>query len=368
MTEVSDLFPQDAGWIGPAHPFDLHEVYLDFRSPVILVSTTPRQRAELHITADSRYRLWVNGRFVARGPARSWPWSQQVDAIDLSHHLVPGENCIAVQVYQPGYSHFSYVHRAAAGVLAALYVDGQPVAHTSNAWKVRVNAVHAPDSLRVSIYGSGVGVMNLAQEDGWQMAPYDDSGWAQARIVAPAGGAPWSHLQRRSLPYPSERVVPLTPFEVRESVSSLFGTTDAHDLVRRIWPRRSRITLQQDSAGWIAVRLAKAEAVGWLCDLGRDYTCQGIVEVRGAGGEETLLVSYADKLHDGELVLSDPATYCRVQLTDCLQLRAGDQRAETLQCAAAGTFSSCCWAPRDPTPQCASLQMSLSIRCQRHSR
>ncbi|MCB0149953.1 MAG: hypothetical protein KDE01_20185, partial [Caldilineaceae bacterium] len=53
--------------------------------------------------------------------------------------------------------------------------------------------------------------------------------------------------------------------------------------------------------------------------------CQGWVEVIGATGDETLLVSYAEKMRDGELVLSDPATYCRVRLTDRFALRAGSQ-------------------------------------------
>ena len=63
MTSLN--FPPNACWIGSAHPFDLHEVYLDFRSPEFALAEAPRL-AELLITADSRYRLWINGRFVAR--------------------------------------------------------------------------------------------------------------------------------------------------------------------------------------------------------------------------------------------------------------------------------------------------------------
>ena len=81
-----------------------------------------RKRAELFITADSRYKLWINGHFVARGPARSWPQAQCVDRLDVAPYLQPGLNVLAVQVYQPGYSHFAYVHRAAAGLLAHLTV------------------------------------------------------------------------------------------------------------------------------------------------------------------------------------------------------------------------------------------------------
>ncbi len=67
---------------------------------------------------------------------------------------------------------------------------------------------------------------------------------------------------------------------------------------------------------------------GWLFDLGRAYPCQGWVEIEGAAAGQTLLVSYAEKTRGGELVISDPQTYCRVRMTDRYQLRDGDQAAE----------------------------------------
>ena len=122
------LFPPQAVWIGSDHPFDLHEAYLCFRSPQGWQLDQLPQTAELDITADSRYKLWVNGRFVARGPARSYPQAQSVDRIDLTEQLQIGANIIAVQVYQPGYSHFAYLHRGAAGLLAHLTCDGNELA------------------------------------------------------------------------------------------------------------------------------------------------------------------------------------------------------------------------------------------------
>lgn len=37
------------------------------------------------------------------------------------------DNVLAVEVYQPDYSHFAYIHRGAAGLLAYLVCDGQVV-------------------------------------------------------------------------------------------------------------------------------------------------------------------------------------------------------------------------------------------------
>jgi hypothetical protein len=67
----------------------------------------------------------------------------------------------------------------------------------------------------------------------------------------------------------------------------------------------------------------------WLFDLGRAYPCPGVVEIDGAEGGERLAISYADKIVDGELVISDPTTYCRVRLTDFFELRPGRQTVES---------------------------------------
>jgi len=64
-----------ASWIAPSGVPDAgntHGVYL-FRRSVALPKKP--KRFVVHVTADNRYRLYVNGRPVSRGPARG----------DLSH-------------------------------------------------------------------------------------------------------------------------------------------------------------------------------------------------------------------------------------------------------------------------------------------
>jgi hypothetical protein len=43
-------------------------------------------KAVVHISADGRYQLYVNGHFVGRGPARCDPAFQYYDSYDIADH------------------------------------------------------------------------------------------------------------------------------------------------------------------------------------------------------------------------------------------------------------------------------------------
>ena len=287
--------PETAVWIAPPHPFDLHEVYLNFRSPSW--EWDGAGKVILWITADSRYKLWVNGRFHHRGPARSWPHAQKMDVLDITNQLIVGENVLAVQVYQPGYSHFSAVHRAAAGLLAWVKIDGEVVLVTNGRWRAERDLSFASNVPRVSIYGSGVEQRDLNRVEDWPAPDFDDSHWSPARVVAGANGPIWSGLQKRITPQLVERTPTLTlPLE---------GGGDLLPL-----PLRERAGVRVES---------------WLYDLGRAYTCQGWAEITNASGGEQLAITYAEKTAVTQLIISDPSTYCRMRPTDFFTLRPGDQ-------------------------------------------
>jgi hypothetical protein len=313
--------PPGAFWIGPTHPFDLHEVYICFRR----VFTCDASPGTLYITADSRYKLWVNGELVGRGPARCWPHAQAVDALDLATIVRPGQNVLAVQVYQPGYSHFAYVYRGAVGLLAWLVAGDKTLLVTDSTWRVRRDPSFAPLVPRVSIYGSGVEDHDLHFDEDWHIVEYDDHEWASARVVAPPLGYPWTRLELRSIPLLVERRPPIALLETRAGLAP--KRVDPHATLVAGWDSAELRELPRYD-DWSSVRQGVADAAYWLFDLGRDYLCQGWVEVKGATGGEMLLLSYAEKIGDGRIVLSDPATYCRMRPTDRFILRAGDQSVE----------------------------------------
>ena len=54
------------------------------------------ESATIRITADSTYRLFINGEWINDGPGRSWPEHFKYDEIDVSAYLKRGENKIEV--------------------------------------------------------------------------------------------------------------------------------------------------------------------------------------------------------------------------------------------------------------------------------
>ncbi|MBI1173163.1 Bacterial alpha-L-rhamnosidase [bacterium] len=307
--------PEGAFWIGSDHPFDLAECYLNFRRDLVLHEAPAR--AIFTLTADSRYRLWINGTYVSRGPARSWPHAMALDELDVTPHLRPGPNHLAVQVYCPGYSHFAYVHKAAAGWIGWLQI-GDEITPTDRCWHVRRDASYLPLVPRVSNYGTGVERRDMRRDSDWQTGPA--SGWTQARIVQPPEGPIWSGLHPRDIPLLTETLTPLTlPWQTRHGPRQACSGHAHEDLCR---------SFAAANPGPLPGRLAGGETAIWIFDLGQSRMCTAGAAIANAGGGEILTVSYAERLRDGEVLLSDPATYCRMRPTDSTILRPGPQSIE----------------------------------------
>ncbi len=306
--------PDGVLWIGPAHAFDLRDAYVNYRADVVL-KDQPKQ-AVLRLSADSRYRLWVNGVFVGRGPERCWPSSMAVDERLLAN-LRPGINRIAIQVYSPGHSHFAYVHRGACGMIGWLEVDGEVVSQTGPGWKARRDWSWSDRVERVSIYGTGVEDRDLRHAADWLEA--DASDWDAARVVQPAEGPIWQSLRLRATALPVEEVRNLsTPWQVRVG-PAVDASQDPHDDLRK--------GFSFSFPASPPALLPRGTAAIWVFDLGESRACLGGVEVIAAGGER-LLISYAEKLRQGDLLLPDPGTYCRMRPTDRFTLRPGRQVVE----------------------------------------
>src|SRR5690606_27868062 len=89
--------PWNAKWIGyPDSDGDAYEV-LFFRKTVVLDDVP--EVFPVHVSADNRYRLFVNGESVSTGPARGDLDHWRYETVDLAPHLRTGENILAAIVW-----------------------------------------------------------------------------------------------------------------------------------------------------------------------------------------------------------------------------------------------------------------------------
>lgn len=59
----------------------------------------------VHVSADNRYRLFVNGKAVCSGPARGNLYNWYFETIDIGLYLEPGKNVIAALVWNMEFMH-----------------------------------------------------------------------------------------------------------------------------------------------------------------------------------------------------------------------------------------------------------------------
>ena len=61
------------------------------------------EKVHIFLTADTRYRMYINGAFVRNGPVQSQPYNQYYDEQDITPWVKEGTNVLGVEVYYGGH-------------------------------------------------------------------------------------------------------------------------------------------------------------------------------------------------------------------------------------------------------------------------
>ena len=93
--QVADALQKSFVW-SPSAPTG-KQVYAVLRKTLELKEQP--QSAMLRLFADSRYILWINGKYVDRGPCRFDPKGPEYDTLDVTRFLQAGANVLAVVVH-----------------------------------------------------------------------------------------------------------------------------------------------------------------------------------------------------------------------------------------------------------------------------
>ncbi len=146
----------------------------------------------VHVTADNRYELFVNGTRVALGPSRGDLSHWRYQTIDLAPHLTAGRNVLAAVVWN--WSHYGPAAQISSetGFLMQGGGANEAVVNTPAGWKCLSDDAYSPLDRHRS--GFPIGVLAGAGETvdgskypwGWAAPGYDDSKWKAAVAIANA--------------------------------------------------------------------------------------------------------------------------------------------------------------------------------------
>ncbi len=172
-------------------------------------------RFVVHVAADARYRLFVNGTSVSFGPQRSDHWVWRYDSVDLAPWLKAGANIIAVQVWSYGDVAPYAIVGERTGLLVQGDTDAEQAINTGESWKVTRDDSYTPLPVSLPTYivvGPGDRVDGTKHPWDWQGLDFDDNGWKAPRVLGrgnPYGrGTDMDHwLRPRNIPSAEETPV-----------------------------------------------------------------------------------------------------------------------------------------------------------------
>lgn len=178
---------------------------------------------KVRVSAENRYRLYVNGKTVNSGPCRTGSiYERYYDELDLSPFLLKGKNVIsAVVVHYPDLEPIGYFGApvgilrspTAAFLLQGTVKNGTRTLETLDSdpvWRCRpddaTTLVHPNYVLCV---GENEDVAGSKVPHGWTLPGFDDSSWSPAVAIWRAGNVeeqmmydfdPFTHLKPRPIP------------------------------------------------------------------------------------------------------------------------------------------------------------------------
>src|SRR6187399_2512220 len=182
-----------ANWItAPDAPAKTYGVYY-FRKKIWL--TERPDSFIIHVTADNRYVLLINEKFVSLGPARNDLSHWNFETVDIAPYLINGNNIIAATVWNEGEYRPEGQISNKTGFLMQGNTKKEETINTNTSWKSYKNDAYTPLTGGVgynAYYVSGPGeIVDMNKmPDGWTKNDFNDDTWPNAVRVGWRGGTP----------------------------------------------------------------------------------------------------------------------------------------------------------------------------------
>ena len=281
-----------AHWIsiaGDGALHDVHNSYFLVRGTFNLVSLP--KKAPLYITADQAYKLYINGKYICRGPARGvqkwYPYAE----IDVAKYLRKGKNVLAIRVFNNGRSTFSYLHEGFFGVIFALDLGSwQFTSGVKDSVKVIAENANDRDTVPTSVqlnYQEHIDMRKLPED--WTALDFDDSKWGKSRVRRVFNAMPFYNLEARGTPMNEEFILDY-PKVIAFGQGKCFSQQQRYRNINELFDKEQP---SFNSADCLAKDvLIKATENGkfqsFVVDFGKTVIAMPIIEVKNAVGGEII--------------------------------------------------------------------------------
>jgi alpha-L-rhamnosidase len=166
----------------------------------------------VHVSADNRYKLYVNGTLVSLGPARGDTYFWNYETVDLAPYLLTGKNTIAALVWNEA----QYSPAAQISLRTGFILQGNSLAeqiiNTNNTWRsIRDIGHHPVPGFFFAASKGEMVIMDKTVKGDWKALNYDDTAWPAAakimdgKLKGTAWGIDWalvpSTLPAREMTY-----------------------------------------------------------------------------------------------------------------------------------------------------------------------
>lgn len=211
----------------------------------------------IHLSADNRYRFFVNGKAVCSGPARGDLYNWYFESIDIAPYLRQGNNTLAAMVWNMA----EYAPVAQVSNQTAFLVQGdgevEQLVNSDGSWKVAVNTSYKPCSIdngsRLHTYmvvGPGDDVDASRFPWGWEQEGFNDAGWQQAQQVSQPVTAGYGTdnlwtLQPRNIPLMEEKLQRIAGIRRTENITA---TGDFLNKKTQLIPANQKVSFLLDQS------------------------------------------------------------------------------------------------------------------------
>ncbi len=174
--------PWNSQWIAAQNDSGIAYGVYYFRKTIDL--TTKPDSFIVNVSADNRYKLYVNGKLVSLGPARGDTYFWNYETVDIAPYLYNGKNTIAALVWNEA----EHRPEAQISVRTGFILQGnskeEEILNTNDSWKCIKDEGHQPIPGYFFAASKGEMVdMNKTIKGDWTKPGFNDIGWPKASKV-----------------------------------------------------------------------------------------------------------------------------------------------------------------------------------------